>query len=409
MSTTSYDTCPLEIFAHIIPFLTHESKMALYFADPFIRPLFPIVSDVKTALKNNDIVNLRRLSETMFPIDKETYVLACASGVMEFIKLLETREPKIFSIYSTDIHGCISWSDAGLIEAIKNNRVNVVRKLMTRKVLFHYITNYRIVRAGLLNNNSEIMGLINRCYQEVSSNHPDDLYDILIEAAYITNNMSLIDKAVGLNCTSFFGYTLEYYRARYTGQYTTLNAKVLLGLCACKVSNILETEYIDPVLHGITARDVSEELGIGGNVKTIRNFMKHSILHPIILHRLCRENKEEDIIDILKEIAEHWNTHGVSQTSLTSVLMNMCVSIGLNMFKLLLTLFFELPDQETKLIFTIIRLPLIRVDERKDRISFLIDHGGITITAQQRIRVNMYIEESGDEDMKRLLDRIPEY
>jgi len=193
-----------------------------------------------------------------------------------------------------------------------------------------------------------------------------------MEAAYITGNMSLIDLAIGLNCTSFFGYTLDYYRARYTGQYIILNAQVLLGLCACKVANILETQYIDPIPYGIIKRDVSRALGIGGN------FMKHLVLNSIILHRLCKENKEEDIIHILKEIAEHWNTHNASRNVITSMLMNICVLISLDMFKLLLSLFFKLPDHDTKLIFTIARLPFLRFDERKDTISFLIDHGGVS-------------------------------
>jgi len=100
-----YSICPHEIISHIMSYLTPEAKMAFCFADSSIGNLVLVESDVKTALRNNDIVNLQRLSQTVFPIDKETYKLACASGIMEFIKLLEKREPKTIKLYATGRHG----------------------------------------------------------------------------------------------------------------------------------------------------------------------------------------------------------------------------------------------------------------------------------------------------------------
>jgi len=156
---------PTDIIIYIISYLDPESAMTLYANDPSIRHLFPKVSDVKTALRNSDIVNLRRLTDTIFPIDKDTYKLACASGVMKFIELLEEREPKSLKEYeyNTDIHKCFSWTDAGLIEGIKNKRIKVVRKLMERKKQFAARTNYEIVDAGVYSNDPEIMDLIDDC------------------------------------------------------------------------------------------------------------------------------------------------------------------------------------------------------------------------------------------------------
>jgi len=182
MNTTSYTVCPPEIITHIISYLTPESAIAFYLVDLSIRKLFTIESDVKTALRNRDIVNLMRLSETTFPIDKETYVLACASGIMKFIELLEKRNPRALKEYSTDIHKCISWGDAGLIAAINNKRVKVVKKLMIRKTKFSIFTNIDITRAAFYSRNAEIIQLIDACYEETLRHGGKEMCHIIMEA-----------------------------------------------------------------------------------------------------------------------------------------------------------------------------------------------------------------------------------
>jgi len=393
------NVCPPEIITHIISYLNPESAITLYVTDSSIRKMFPVVSDVKVALRNRDIVNLMKLSETTFPIDKETYVLACASGVMKFIELLEARDPRALKEYSTNIHKCVSWIDDGLGAAINNKRLNVIRRLMTRKTKFDSFTNFGITRAGIYSNNLEIMSLIDSCYQEVLLSDPIDVYDTVMKAAYITDNMSLIDVAAKFNVTAYH-HSPEYYRARYTGNYDVFNNQVMLGLYGCKLANILETQYINPGDY-----DICLELGFCGNIRTIRNFMKHKVIEISIIYGLYR-NDDENSIEIFKEIFKHWDMHGKLEFNLRRII-NDYETPSLKFIKLLLETYLQLPNHDSN-IKVIIFLGLDDcIDEKKDVLTFLINEDRIMICPDTKRRMDVYIEESEDEEMKTLLGKIP--
>jgi len=379
--------------------------MAFYLADPSIEKLFPIESDVKTVLRNCDIINLRRLSETTFPIDKETYVLACASGIIKFIELLEEREPKVLKIYNTNTHKCMSWTDAGLIAAIRNKRVKVVKKLMARKKTFDTLTSSRVTQVGLNSNDLEIMSLIDPCYQGTLHCNRHGFYNMMMNAVYITGDMTLLDKAAKVKGTIPLGYDLEYYRARHTGMYDMISAQVLLGLYGCEVSNILETKYIDPIQYKITVSCMCEELGVGGNIKTIRKVMEHQVIHVSIIPGLC-ENNDKNSVEILKEVIEHWTIHGKLLVRLKSAISDYNIP-NLKFVKLLLEIYFQLPDHDPNIKFRVEPAFDQYLDDKKDIILFLINKGCINIRSEVKLLMNIYVRESGDEQMRVLLNKIP--
>jgi len=404
MDIVPYNVCPPEIITHIISFLDPESAMILYVIDPSVRKLFPVISDVKVALKNRDIANLRRLSETTFPIDKETYVLACASGVMKFIELLEEREPKVLKVYNTDMHKCMSWTDAGLIAAIKNKRLNVIRRLMDRKTSFNHFTSFEITRTGLRSNNLEIMTLIDPCYQEILFSNPAALYHIVMEAAYITDNMSLVNVAEKLDIIAYH-HSPEYYRARYTGKYDVFNNHVMLGLYGCKVSNILETQYINPAQYDIFTQIFSTALGIGGNMKTIRKFMEYNIIDISMMLGLY-ENDDENSIEILKEVFKHWAIHDTLEHNLRRIIREHRIP-SLKFIKLLLETYLQLPNHDPNIKVIFFSALHHCIDEKKDVLIFLINEDRIMMSSDTKRKMDVYIQESEDEEMKALLGKIP--
>jgi len=225
---------------------------------------------------------------------------------------------------------------------------------------------------------------------------------------YGSNNVSLTDVVIELiNVPPSGSYSAanKYYRARYTGQYDELNSEVVLGLCSCKLPNILETQYINPEQYGISMSTACRELGIGRNIKTIRNFMKYEVIRHSIMPDLYNN---DDNIEIIKEIFKHWNMHDKLEHNLDRMIHRYKIP-GLKIVKLLLELFFQPPNHNSRVRFAIILQFDYHLDEKKDVISFLIDKDCIQISPQEKEKLDVYIQESGDEEMKVLLDKIPKF
>jgi len=425
---------PSDIMHDVIAYLDPNSAVTLYCTNTYMRSLFKIKFDIKTAVRTKDIVSLIRLSNTHFPIDKELYVLACASGINKFVELLEERDPRTRLEYKyIHFHGCLSWLDAGIVAAIRNHRVKMSKKLLARKNnildqsqllsrLYHTIRVdiYDIALAGCLSGNKELIDLTAPFYNIIASNDKYTGYEMSVQMAYTMKNDSLINPTMLRECVRNF--EVPYYRAMYSGEYDQLNRSTIIGLCDYNGKSILEEEFPDiseygkpPTISDLTYNYISAisyHLGIGQNIKVIRNYMQKYCIEPNILCSLDSCSKiitDYSCLDIIiREIFKHWRCNGFLDSQ-EFILRERKYACNVKIIKRLYDICehdyeYELVKIMEKII---VVFPRTHMDKKKHEISFAIDKGLLIINTEEKAAIEKYIEDSGDTEMQRLLNKIP--